>query len=169
MGWPFVSHGALVGVIDLDRIVTAAAQVPDLVVGHVLDQLQQLGIFAEKFLADISAVHARGTSDIRRRRTSCMRLSSRPLESRASRSSQPDAPDHFDDVPARAAERRFQFLNDAAVAAHRPVQPLQVAVDHENQIVELLARCQRQRAQRFRLIAFRRRPETPKLCAAISG
>ncbi len=76
---------------------------------------------------------------------------------------------HLDHVPAGAAERRFQFLNDAAVAAHRPVQPLQVAVDHEDQIVELLARSQRQRAQRFRLIAFRRRPGTPTLCAASLG
>ena len=74
---------------------------------------------------------------------------------------------HFDHVPAGAAEGRFQFLNDAAVAAHRAVQALQIAVDHEDQIVQLLARSQRQRAQRFRLIAFRRRPETPRPCAAI--
>ena len=49
-------HGALVGVVNLHRIVAAAAQGPDLVVGQMLDQLQQLRIFAEKFFADIGAV-----------------------------------------------------------------------------------------------------------------
>jgi hypothetical protein len=38
---------------------------------------------------------------------------------------------HLDDVPARAAEDGFQFLNDFSVAAHRAVEPLQVAVDDE--------------------------------------
>src|SRR5262245_46677018 len=50
------------------------------------------------------------------------------------------APDDFDDIPTRAAEDRFQFLNDLAVAAHRPVKTLQVAVDDPDQIVELFAR-----------------------------
>ena len=98
---------------------------------------------------------------------SCMRLISRPLASRASRSSQPVAPNHLDDVPAGAQERRFQFLDDAAVAAHRTVQPLQVAVDHENQVVELLARGQRQRAQRFRLVGFAVAQERPHLAAGL--
>ena len=69
-----------------------------------------------------------------------MRFSSRPLVSRANSSSQSLPQRHLDDVPAGAAENAFQFLNDAAVAAHRPVQPLQVAVDDEDQIVELFAR-----------------------------
>ena len=34
----------------------------------------------------------------------------------------------------------FEFLDDLAVAAHRAVEPLQVAVDDEDQVVELLAR-----------------------------
>src|SRR6478735_4860776 len=46
------------------------------------------------------------------------------------------APNHLDDVPASSAENRFQLLNDLAIAAHGPVEPLQVAVDHEDQVVE---------------------------------
>ena len=42
------------------------------------------------------------------------------------------APDHFDDMPVRAAEGALQLLNDLAVAAHRAVQALQVAVDHHH-------------------------------------
>ena len=41
------------------------------------------------------------------------------------------APDEFEHIPAGAAERGFQFLDDFAVAAHRSVEALQVAVDHE--------------------------------------
>ena len=48
------------------------------------------------------------------------------------------APHHLDDVPAGAAEERLQFLNDLAVAAHRPVESLQVAVDDEGQVVQRL-------------------------------
>src|SRR5437762_4914415 len=40
------------------------------------------------------------------------------------------APDHLDHIPARAAENSFQFLDDLAVAANRPIQPLQVAIDY---------------------------------------
>ena len=54
---------------------------------------------------------------------------------------------HFDDVPARAAENGFEFLNDLAVATHRTVETLQVAVDDEDQVVELLARGQRDGAE----------------------
>ena len=64
------------------------------------------------------------------------------------------APDHLDHVPAGAAEGAFQFLDDLAVAADRAVEPLQVAVDHEDQVVELFAAGQRDRAQGFRLVAF---------------
>ena len=64
------------------------------------------------------------------------------------------APENLDDVPARAAESRFQFLNNLAVAAHRTVETLQIAVDDKNQVVEIFARSQRDRAQRFRLVRF---------------
>ena len=49
------------------------------------------------------------------------------------------APDDLDDVPSSAEEYAFKLVDDALVAAHRAVEPLQVAVDDEDQIVELLA------------------------------
>src|ERR1700692_1348959 len=42
------------------------------------------------------------------------------------------APDDLNAIPPSAAEDCFQFLNDLAVPAHRPVKALQVAVNHEN-------------------------------------
>jgi hypothetical protein len=50
------------------------------------------------------------------------------------------APDHLDDIPAGPAEERLQLLDDLAVAAHRAIQALQVAVDHEGQVVQALQR-----------------------------
>ena len=73
------------------------------------------------------------------------------------------APDDLDDVPTRAVEKRFQFLDDFAVAAHRAVQPLQIAIDDPDQIVEILARAERQRTERFRLVGFAVADEAPNL------
>ena len=47
------------------------------------------------------------------------------------------APDALDHVPSRAAEDGFQFLDDLVVTPDRTVEPLQVAVDDEDQVVEL--------------------------------
>ena len=52
------------------------------------------------------------------------------------------APDDFDNVPARASEDGFEFLNDLSVAANRAIEPLQVAVHDEDEIVESFARGQ---------------------------
>ncbi len=69
-----------------------------------------------------------------------MRLISRPVVSRASRSSQLPPQSTLMTFQPAPRKRGFQFGDDLAVAAHRSIQPLQVAVDDEDQIVELLAR-----------------------------
>ena len=48
-------------------------------------------------------------------------------------------PHHLDHVPAGAAEQAFEFLNDRAIAAYRPVKALQIAVHDEDEVVEPLA------------------------------
>ena len=73
------------------------------------------------------------------------------------------APEHLDDVPAGAAEDRLELLDDLAVAADRTVEPLQVAVDDEDQVVELLARRQRDGAERFGLVGLAVAEERPDL------
>ena len=72
---------------------------------------------------------------------------------------------HLDHVPAGAAEDRFQFLNDLAVAAHRTVETLQVAVDDEDQVVEPFARGQRDRAERFGFVHLAVAQEGPDFAA----
>ena len=66
----------------------------------------------------------------------------------------------FQPAPRKMA---FELLNDLAVAADRAVEPLQVAVDDEDQVVELFARGERDRAERFRLVGFAVAEERPDL------
>ena len=75
----------------------------------------------------------------------------------------PATPDHLDDVPARAPERRFELLDDLAVAAHRAVEALQVAVDDEDQVVEVLARRDREPCGRLGLVHLAVADEAPDL------
>src|SRR5947207_382859 len=75
------------------------------------------------------------------------------------------APHHLDHIPAGSTENCFQFLNDLAVAAHGPIQPLQVAVDYEDQVVEPLARSQGDRAQRLGFVHFTVAEKRPNLAA----
>jgi hypothetical protein len=59
----------------------------------------------------------------------------------------------------------LELLDDLAVAAHRAVEALQVAVDDEDQVVEAFAAAQRNRAERLRLVAFAVAEERPDLAA----
>src|SRR5207237_10311343 len=70
-------------------------------------------------------------------------------------------PDHLDHVPAGAAEARLQLLDDLAVATHRAVEPLQVAIDDEDQVVELLAARHGDGAERFGLVGLAVASEAP--------
>ena len=90
-----------------------------------------------------------------------MRATRAPSTSTA-RSSIPLAtPDDLDDVPAGAAEDRLELLDDLAVAAHRAVEALQVAVDDEGQVVEPLAGGHVERAERLRLVGLAVAEEGP--------
>ena len=71
------------------------------------------------------------------------------------------APDDLDHVPARAAEERLELLDDLPVAAHRAVQPLQVAVDDEGEVVQFLPGGQADRAERLRLVHLAVAQERP--------
>ena len=156
-----VLDGRLVGGIDFGRIVPAALQPPNLLVAQVGHHRLQPRIDAEEVLADVVAraddvflilpidhlahpAHQHAVGVLGQQRV--------PV----------GAPDHLDDVPAGAAERAFQLLNDLAVAAHRAVEPLEVAVDDEDQVVELFAGGQRDGARASPARRIRRRPGTPK-------
>ncbi|ABA48711.1 hypothetical protein BURPS1710b_2745 [Burkholderia pseudomallei 1710b] len=149
--------------VDLVRIVAAAVQVPDVVVGPVGDERLQLRR-VEEVLAHVRArlrlvrliLAVDGFHHPAHQRA---RLVAREQRIPAA------APDHLDHVPAGAAELRFELLDDLAVAAHRAVETLQVAVDHEHEVIELLAARHADRAERFRLVGLAVAEERPDLAA----
>ena len=96
-----------------------------------------------------------------------MRLTSRPSRSLASSGSHSRPQITLMTFQPGAAERRLELLDDLAVAAHRAVEPLQVAVDDEDQVVELLARRQRDRAERFGLVGLAVAEKRPDLGARL--
>ena len=65
-----------------------------------------------------------------------------------------------------APEDGLELLDDLAVAAHRAVEALQVAVDDPGQVVELLAAGQRDRAQGLGLVGLAVAEEAPHPRAA---
>ena len=156
-----VIHGRVVRVVDLERVMTAAVELPDVLVGIISDELLQLRR-VEEMLADVAAVL----------RLDRLVLAIDHLHHPAHQDALPvaseeripvSAPDDLDHVPAGAAEVRLELLDDLAVAAHRSVEALQVAVDHEHQVVEVLACRQPDRALRLRLVHLAVAHEGPDL------
>ena len=165
-GLALVVLGGVIGRIDLERVMAAADQRPDLVVGPAGDHGGELGILAEEVLADIGAVLRLEVLVL------AVDYLLHPLEQDAGGVGGDQlvparAPQHLDHVPAGAAEDPLQLLDDLAVAAHRPVEALQVAVDDEHQIVEMLAPAQRDRTQALGLVALAVAEEGPDL--AVGG
>ena len=116
----------------------AALQAPDACVRPVLDHLGRARIASEEVLADERPVFALVGLEVAvgsvvhetdERSFAILREQFVP----------PASPHDLDDVPAGSAEDALELLDDLAVAAHRSVEALQVAVDDERQVVEFLA------------------------------
>ena len=76
-------------------------------------------------------------------------------------------PDQFQNIPASTTEVPLKLLDDLAVAAHWPIQTLQIAVDDEHEVIEFLASRQTDRPQRLGFIHFAVTAKDPDL--AITG
>ena len=160
VGRAAVLDGRLVGRVDLGRIVAAATQLAELLVAQVGDHRLQPRIDAEEMLADVGAGHD-GVFLILAVDDFAHAADQQAVGVAGQQRVPVRAPDDLDDVPAGAAEGPFQFLDDLAVAADRAVEPLQVAVDDEDQVVELFAGGQRDGAQRLGLVALAVAQEGP--------
>src|SRR6185312_8390851 len=57
------------------------------------------------------------------------------------------APDALDYVPAGATEDGLELLDDLAIATYGAVKALQIAINDKNEVVELFAGSQRNRAE----------------------
>jgi len=79
------------------------------------------------------------------------------------------APDDLDHVPAGAAEEPLELLDDLAVATNRTVEALQIAVDHEREVVESFTCGQRKCRHRFGLVHLAVAEERPDAAAGRVG
>ena len=131
-------HGRIKGGEDLQRIVSAAAEMVDFVVAQVADHAQQLGVLAEEVLADVVAafddvllVLAVNDFEHAFEQLALLVLGQDRVPVAA--------PDDFDHVPTRSTEGGLQLLDDLAIATDGTIETLQVAVDHKDEVVEFLA------------------------------
>ena len=145
---------------DLPVVVPAARQPLQLVVRHVLDHLAQTRIRPEEVLTDIRArldgvlLELAVDGRVHLVHEHAVDVAGEELVPLA-------APDDLQDVPAHAAECRFELLDDLAVAPNGTVEPLQIAVDHEDQVVEPLAGREVERRGRLRFVELAVAHEAP--------
>ena len=148
------------GGVDFLCVVTTTAQVPDVVIAHLGNHLQRAGVFAEEMLANVGAVvglHGlvvavqRVHHDFAQGAVFVARQKWVPVA----------APDQLEHVPAGTPEIAFKLLNDLAVAAHRAIQALQIAIDNEDQVVEFFTRCQADSAHGLDFVHFAVAAEDP--------
>ena len=140
-----------VGGVNFDDVMAAAFEAVNLLIRHALRQCGQLGRLTKEGVAVVAAVFGgEGLHLAIDRVGEDLGQSARHV---AGKQAVPvAAPNQFDHLPTRAAEQALQLVDDAAIAAHRAVEPLQVAVDHPNQVVQPLARGQRQRTHALGLV-----------------
>src|ERR1700733_7168595 len=146
-------NGGLVGGMYLDGIVSAQPQTGELLVGKMLDHLEQPRIGTKEILPEVRSALDKvflilSVGDL------AHAADQQPIAIGLNQRIPIAAPDELDHIPSGAPENRFQLLNNFAVATNRTVQPLQVAVDDKNQVVEPLARGQRDGAEGFGLLPF---------------
>ena len=134
--------------VDLAVVVAAPRQAAQIGVRHAFDHFAQSRIVAEEMVADV----LRGFDGVGLQLTvggGVEFVDERAVDVLGEQAIPVAAPDHLDDVPAGAAEVGLELLDDLAVAAHRAVEALQVAVDDERQVVEFFAGGDTDRAEGF--------------------
>ena len=157
--------GELVGGVELAVVVPAAGERDQLVVAEVLDHLAQAGVGAEEVLPDVGpGLDGQLLVLAVERRVHAVEQDA--VDVPGQQRVPPRAPDHLDDVPAGAAEDRLELLDDLPVAADRAVEPLQVAVDDEDEVVEVLAAGHAEGADGLGLVHLAVAHEAPDAAAA---
>ncbi len=167
-GLPLVGDGFGISGVDFRGIVAAPVEAPDIRVAHVRDHLAQFWVFPEKMLPGIgAATHLVGLilpiddffHALAQDAVLVLGEQRVPIA----------APYQLNDSPARTPKTRFEFLNDLSIAPHGTIEPLQIAIDHENQVVETLPPRQGNRAQTFGFVGFTVAQERPNLSISALG
>ena len=165
-GWSAdVIDGGAVGGVNFNGIVATEAHARQLFVREMLDHFQQAGVCAEQFLSEVGSAF-----DVIFLILSVSDFAAATYQDSvtivADEAVPVGAPDAFDDVPSSAAEDGFEFLDDFSVAAYGSIETLQVAVDNEDQIVEIFAGSERDGTERLGFIHFAIAQERPNFSAS---
>ena len=145
-GLAFVLHSGGISGIYLLGIMATTAQIPNVVVAHFGDHLQGTWVATKEMLAHISAII--GFEGLVVTVHGFHHDATQGTIFVAGNQGVPvAAPDQLQHIPARASKFTLQLLDDLAVATHRAIQALQIAVDDKNQVVELFTRGQTNGAQ----------------------
>src|SRR6185437_2532466 len=141
-------------------------QTRELLVSHSRDHLRQLRIFAEELFADVGSalgfailIFAVNTlfHALEQQAGVVLREQRIPVA----------VPDDLDHVPALVVEDTFEFVDDLSISPYRLIQPLQVAVDDKDEVVELYARGDGECTQSLHLIGLAVSNESPNLARAL--
>ena len=119
-GLAFVVHRCVVGGVHFFGIMATAAQLKYFFVTHVRHHCRRARVFAKEVFAHISAVigfHGLVVAIERIHHELAQRAVFVACQERVPTA----APQKLDDVPTRATELAFEFLNDLAVAPNRAV------------------------------------------------
>ena len=161
-GLPLVLSGGVVRGIDLLRVMTAATQIPDVVVAHVRHHLQSARIATKEMLANIGTVIGLESlvvtvhgvhHDLAQSAVFIAGQQRVPIA----------APDELEHIPTRTTELALELLNDLAIAANRTVESLQIAVDDKNQVIQVLSGSQAYGPHRFDFVHFAVAAKHPNL------
>jgi hypothetical protein len=150
----------LVRRVDLAVVVAAAAQLGQVVVAQVVDELAQPRVRPEEVLPDVRTAGDAELLELAVERVVHL-LDEHAVDVAGQQLVPLAGPDDLDDVPAATAEDRLELLDDLAVAADRTVEALQVAVDDEGQVVEALARGDDAAPERLGLVGLAVAEERP--------
>ena len=64
------------------------------------------------------------------------------------------SPNHLEHLPICPSKSALQLLNDLSVATYRSIEPLQVAIDHHDEVIQSLPGSDVDCAQNFGLVGF---------------
>ena len=152
--------GGLERGVNLLIVVASPRQGPQLLVAEVLNELPQAGVGTEEVLSNVCAgLH--GITLVLTVDGGRHLVQQGPVGVAHQQFVPFGAPDDLDHVPACAPEHPLEFLDDLAVAPHRAVEALEVAVDHPIEVVEVVATGERDGAQGLGLVALAVSEEAP--------
>ena len=155
-----MAGGRMIGRMDFAQVVAATPEPVDLVISQGRTNCLQGRILSEKMLTvERTIIGCEGLQLTVHGAVQC--INQFALAVACKQRIPVRAPQQLDDIPAGTGKQGFEFVDNVAIAAHRTIEPLQIAVDDEDQIVEFFTRCQRQRGQRFRFIHFAVAEYTP--------